>query len=349
MVCGLPTSAGFQPGLPTASRSRTKVWMRVSSRRKCVCMSMMNWSFSAVGALLCHGGRRGLGAAHIEERAEGVVHRHEGGGHAGGRLEEFAAAQALLLAELVAHVEQARFDLLLLFALRRRDVFVAGDDLGRDRRGVRQHLGRDQRVEFVIGQETHGSLPAENPLGFKKYCSSTEAKTKPLPTPGPRFAGQVLLAKFCWPSFAGKSSGKVVACPETANTKFLCYAQGRSRNWAQACLKDQPLEGRTAMPASSAARHLSRFAAASFCRPRAPPLSSAPRAALARPAAAQGSKIVAEEHWAKKGAVDLYLYRKRLLGPGEGRGQAGVVLGARLDLFQPRQLRPSGSRSATTR
>ena len=47
MVCGLSTSAGFQPALPTASRWRTKVWMRVSSRRKWVCMSMMNWSRSA--------------------------------------------------------------------------------------------------------------------------------------------------------------------------------------------------------------------------------------------------------------------------------------------------------------
>jgi hypothetical protein len=48
MVCGLSISAGFQPALPTASRWRTKVWMRVSSRRKCVCMSMMNWSLSAL-------------------------------------------------------------------------------------------------------------------------------------------------------------------------------------------------------------------------------------------------------------------------------------------------------------
>jgi pimeloyl-ACP methyl ester carboxylesterase len=38
-------------------------------------------------------------------------------------------------------------------------------------------------------------------------------------------------------------------------------------------------------------------------------------AALApRPAAAQGNAIVAEEHWAKKGNVDLYLYRKRTVG-----------------------------------
>jgi pimeloyl-ACP methyl ester carboxylesterase len=33
-------------------------------------------------------------------------------------------------------------------------------------------------------------------------------------------------------------------------------------------------------------------------------------------ASAQGGKIVAEEHWAKKGNVDLYLYRKRQVGDG---------------------------------
>jgi pimeloyl-ACP methyl ester carboxylesterase len=34
----------------------------------------------------------------------------------------------------------------------------------------------------------------------------------------------------------------------------------------------------------------------------------------AGPAAAQGAAVVAEEHWAKKGAVDLYIYRKRQQG-----------------------------------
>jgi alpha-beta hydrolase superfamily lysophospholipase len=32
------------------------------------------------------------------------------------------------------------------------------------------------------------------------------------------------------------------------------------------------------------------------------------------PAAAQGAAVAAEEHWARKGVVDLYLYRKRVLG-----------------------------------
>jgi pimeloyl-ACP methyl ester carboxylesterase len=37
---------------------------------------------------------------------------------------------------------------------------------------------------------------------------------------------------------------------------------------------------------------------------------------LASQASAQGGKIEAQEHWAKKGNVDLYLYRKRVVGDG---------------------------------
>ena len=46
MVCGLPTSSGFQPALPTASRCATNALIGVPSRRKCVCMSITNWFFS---------------------------------------------------------------------------------------------------------------------------------------------------------------------------------------------------------------------------------------------------------------------------------------------------------------
>ncbi len=41
-VCSRSASAVFQPALPTAERMLTKLVRRVSSRRKCVCMSMMN-------------------------------------------------------------------------------------------------------------------------------------------------------------------------------------------------------------------------------------------------------------------------------------------------------------------
>ena len=38
---------------------------------------------------------------------------------------------------------------------------------------------------------------------------------------------------------------------------------------------------------------------------------------LPQPAAAEPGRIIAEEHWAKKGSVDLYLYRKRRVGDGQ--------------------------------
>jgi pimeloyl-ACP methyl ester carboxylesterase len=43
-------------------------------------------------------------------------------------------------------------------------------------------------------------------------------------------------------------------------------------------------------------------------------VAAATLAARGSPAAAQGAAIVAEEHWAKKGSVDLYIYRKRQEG-----------------------------------
>jgi pimeloyl-ACP methyl ester carboxylesterase len=52
-------------------------------------------------------------------------------------------------------------------------------------------------------------------------------------------------------------------------------------------------------------------------------IAAAAGAGASGTADAQGSAIAAEEHWAKKGAVDLYLYRKRL--PGDA-GSARPVL-----------------------
>ena len=56
MVCGLPARAGFQPALPTASRWRTKVMIRVSSRRKWVWQSMTNCLDSAAARSLAISG-----------------------------------------------------------------------------------------------------------------------------------------------------------------------------------------------------------------------------------------------------------------------------------------------------
>jgi pimeloyl-ACP methyl ester carboxylesterase len=42
--------------------------------------------------------------------------------------------------------------------------------------------------------------------------------------------------------------------------------------------------------------------------------AAAALASVSSPAVAQAGPIIAEEHWAKKGVVDLYIYRKRLQG-----------------------------------
>ena len=43
----LLATPGFQPSLPTVARWPTNAMTGVPSRRKCVCMSMMNWPLSA--------------------------------------------------------------------------------------------------------------------------------------------------------------------------------------------------------------------------------------------------------------------------------------------------------------
>src|SRR5262245_20646193 len=45
-----------------------------------------------------------------------------------------------------------------------------------------------------------------------------------------------------------------------------------------------------------------------------------------RSAAAQAASIAAEEHWAKKGAVDLYVYRKRAVGNGSAAAKPVLFL-----------------------
>ena len=47
---------------------------------------------------------------------------------------------------------------------------------------------------------------------------------------------------------------------------------------------------------------------------------------LPQPAAAEAGRIAAEEHWAKKGSVDLYLYRKRRVGDGKEGEQPVLFL-----------------------
>ena len=62
-----------------------------------------------------------------------------------------AAVEALFAAEIVGHRQQPCLDLALPLVLRVGVKFVAGDDLGRDRRLVLTQLGRHQRGKFFFG------------------------------------------------------------------------------------------------------------------------------------------------------------------------------------------------------
>ena len=59
------------------------------------------------------------------------------------------------------------------------------------------------------------------------------------------------------------------------------------------------------------------------------------------PAEAQGGKIVAEEHWTKKGPVDLYIYRKRAVGDGGAemalRGKHRIAVDRIVVMAEPRK------------
>jgi alpha-beta hydrolase superfamily lysophospholipase len=63
------------------------------------------------------------------------------------------------------------------------------------------------------------------------------------------------------------------------------------------------------------AAHLSPLGRREFVRATTAAVAAA-ASGIASPAAAQAGKIEAQEHWAKKGNVDLYLYRKRTVGDG---------------------------------
>ena len=85
----------------------------------------MNWSLSALARSWAIAGVAASAARHVEQRPIDLVHRHKGGGHAGGGLEKPAAVQALLAAEIVGHRQQPGLDLALPFVLRIGIEFVA--------------------------------------------------------------------------------------------------------------------------------------------------------------------------------------------------------------------------------
>ena len=166
MVCSLSASSLFQPALPTAARMATKFLMRVSSRRKCVCMSMMNWSLSPSARSCAIAGVAASAGVTSKKCPKISFIATKDGRHAGRGLEETAARQSLLARQAVAEREQARLQFALLLGLRIRVVLVAGDDLGRDRRLVRQQFRRRQTFAILVADEPHGFLLSRSPVGL---------------------------------------------------------------------------------------------------------------------------------------------------------------------------------------
>ena len=105
-----------------------------------------------VDALLGHGRGGGLCLAYLEQRPVNLVHRHERRGHAGRALEESAAVETLLAAEIIRHGQQASLDLALPLVLRIGIKLVAGDNLHWNGCLVLHEFGRHQCCKFFLGQ-----------------------------------------------------------------------------------------------------------------------------------------------------------------------------------------------------
>ena len=103
-----------------------------------------------VRSLLGHRRRRCFRLGHLEQRSIDLVHGDKGCGHASRSLEKSATIQALLAAEVVGHGQHPRLGLALPLVLRIGIKFVAGNNLGWNRRLVLKHFGRHQRSKFFF-------------------------------------------------------------------------------------------------------------------------------------------------------------------------------------------------------
>src|SRR5947207_14642451 len=110
--------------------------MRVSSRKKWVCMSIDELLGQILRALTGLLRDRRLGARYAENRSIGVVHRYECCRHACGGLKKGAAAHALMVRQLAPVAFDPCFELALLCGLRCRHEFVARHLLRRNWRSL---------------------------------------------------------------------------------------------------------------------------------------------------------------------------------------------------------------------
>src|SRR5262249_60780661 len=98
-------------------------------------------AFQAVGARMGELGRGRFRARHGEERSVDLVHRQVRRRHSRRRLEEPPSTHCVALGERRSQFLQPRLHFALLGRLRRRQVLVAGDDLGGNGRREREFLG----------------------------------------------------------------------------------------------------------------------------------------------------------------------------------------------------------------
>src|SRR5262249_29852351 len=153
------------------------------------------------GALVGDARRGRLSAAHLEHRAEHVVHSEEGGGHAGARSQELAPAQAVPGREIGRELLHPGLDAALLAGLRQRVVLPVRDDLRGNWASKGGDLGGCGALQFRVAEIVgHRVPPSARSPGLRQASSLLAA------SPG--------LAADSWtttPLAWGKSSGRAPA------------------------------------------------------------------------------------------------------------------------------------------
>ena len=106
-----------------------------------------------------HFGLTGLGRRDLEDVAVDLVHGEKGGRHTAARSHELSAVQAEPFAVKLGQLINARFDLLLDRALRRRQILAVRYNLGRNRRCGRCRLGACDKALFSFTEPSSHCRP----------------------------------------------------------------------------------------------------------------------------------------------------------------------------------------------